>query len=328
MTGRTRSTGHHRVRLVALLAGALVLVAGCSAAGGTADSGSDGGAAAGSGSVAGGQGAAAQSDQDAGTTGDGATSGTAADRQVITTGTLTLVTEHPTSTVTDVVTLVEKAGGRVDARTEQAGSADDPGSATLTVRVPSTQVSAVIDALRGLGTVSTLALSTNDVTAAAQDLDARIKAQQVSVARMEDVLAHATTTADIMAAEEAVRQRQSDLEAMVSERTRMADQVALSTLTLTLTAPPAPAADDDSGPSSFPSALATGWHSLVSTLGELALVLGVLLPWLVFLALIATPLVLLGRRRSRRRAAQAAPAPAPVAAGTPPPAPPVSPFSL
>lgn len=320
MTARTTSTGHHRMRMVALLAGALVLVAGCSAGGGTADSGS----------AAGGQGAAVQSDQDAGTTtGEGATSGTAADRQVITTGTLTLVTEHPTSTVTDVVTLVEKAGGRVDARTERAGSADDPGSATLTVRVPSTQVSAVIDALRGLGTVSSLALSTNDVTAAAQDLDARIRAQQVSVARMEDVLAHATTTADIMAAEEAVRQRQSDLEAMVAERTRMADQVALSTLTLTLTAPPAPV--EDSGPGSFPSALATGWRSLVSTLGELALVLGVLLPWLVFIAVIATPLVLLGRRRSRRRAAQAALAPTPVtpaASGTPPPTPPVSPFSI
>lgn len=319
MDGRATSTSHHRMRLVALLAGALLLVAGCSAADG----------AAGSGSAGDGQDAAAPAGQDAGgTTGSGteAGSGTAADRQVITTGTLTLLTEHPTGTVEDVVALVEKAGGRVDARTEQAGSADDPGSATLTVRVPSTQVSAVIDALRGLGTVTTLALSTNDVTGAAQDLDARINAQQLSVARMEDVLAHATTTADIMAAEEAVRQRQSDLEAMVAERTRMADQVALSTLTLTLSAPPAPA--EDSGPGSFPSALATGWRSLVATLGELALVLGVLLPWLVFIGAVATPFVVLGRRRARRRAAQAALTPAPVAAGTPPPAPPVSPFSV
>ena len=318
MTGRLRRTSHRRTRLVALLSGLLVLVAGCSASGGES----------GSGSVSDGQGAAAQSQQDAaGTTGDGAGSSTATDRQVVTTGTLTLLTEHPTSTVEDVVALVEKAGGRVDARTEQAGSADDPGSATLTVRVPSTQVSVVIDALRGLGTVSTLALTTNDVTAAAQDLDARINAQQLSVARMEDVLAHATTTADIMAAEEAVRQRQSDLEAMVAERTRMADQVALSTLTLTLSAPPVV---EHSGPDSFPAALATGWHSLVSGLGAFALVLGVLLPWLLFIAVIVVPLVVLGRRRSQRRAAQAVASSAPVttpAAGAPP-APPVSPFSI
>ncbi|MBU4213942.1 MAG: DUF4349 domain-containing protein [Actinobacteria bacterium] len=315
------STGRRRVRLVALLAGAVVLVAGCSAGGGATESGSVGD---------GGQDAAAQSGQDAGgTAGDGARTGTATDREVITTGTLTLLTEHPTSTVEDVVALVEKADGRVDARTEQAGSADDPGSATLTVRVPSNQVSTVIDALRGLGTVSTLALSTNDVTAAAQDLDARISAQRLSVARMEDVLAHATTTADIMAAEEAVRQRQSDLEAMVAERTRMTDQVALSTLTLTLTAPPATA--EAPGPGSFPSALATGWRSLVSALRAFGLVLAVLLPWLMFIAVIATPLVVLGRRRAQRRAAQAALVPAPVTpatAGTPPSAPPVGPFTL
>ena len=224
--------------------------------------------------------------------------GTATDRQVVMTGNLTLVTDHPTTTVKDVVALVDSVKGRVDSRSETAATHDGPGSASLTVRVPSDKVTATIDGLRALGTVSNLTTQAQDVTAAAQDLDARIAAQKISVARMEDVLSRAANTSDVVAAEDALRQRQSDLEAMVAERGRIADQVSMSTLSITLTAP---SLVEASGPSSFPAALAAGWRSLVDGLGSFALVLGVALPWLVFLGLITWAIVWVVRRRRRRR---------------------------
>ncbi|MCG2798267.1 MAG: DUF4349 domain-containing protein [Cellulomonas sp.] len=289
------------MRLVGLLATVAVLTAGCSA-----ESGSSSQADGAVGTVV--QDSAAQAPeeaaaQDAGAADPAALSATATDRQVITTGDLTLVTDRPATTVTEVVSLVERVGGRVDSRTETAATQDSPGSALVTARVPSDQVTATIDGLRELGTVSNLTLDAQDVTATAQDLDARIAAQRISVARMEDVLSRVTTTSDLVAVEDALRQRQSDLEAMVAERDRIADQVALSTLSIRLTAP---SVVEPAGPGSFGTAVVAGWRSLVGALGSFALVLGVMLPWLVFLALLATPLVLLARQRRRRTLVAAA----------------------
>jgi hypothetical protein len=288
------------MRLVGLLATLAVLTAGCSA-----ESGSSSQADGAVGSVVqdpAGRAPAEAAVEGAGAADPAAQSATATDRQVITTGDLTLVTDRPATTVTEVVTLVERVGGRVDSRTETAATQDSPGSALVTARVPSDQVTATIDGLRDLGTVSNLTLDAQDVTATAQDLDARIAAQRISVARMEDVLSRVTTTSDLVAVEDALRLRQSDLEAMVAERDRIADQVALSTLTVRLTAP---SVVEPAGPGSFGTAVAAGWRSLIGALGSFALVLGVMLPWLVFLALLATPLVLLGRRRRQLRAAAA-----------------------
>jgi hypothetical protein len=265
------------------------LVAGCSAAGSSVTSEATGQPA--ERVVAGAEaGAAAPADAAAAPAG----AATATDRQVVTTGALTLVAPHPTTTVDAVVRLIERAGGRVDSRDEQAATADFPGAAKLTVRLPATTVTGTIDELRALGTVADLTLQAQDVTAAAQDLDARIDAQRISVARLEQVLSRAATTSDVVAAEDALRQRQSDLESMVAERARIADQVALSTLTITLSAPSLVAA---TGPSSFTTALGAGWHSLVSGLRSVILVVGLLLPWLAFLALLAAPVLWLVHRR-------------------------------
>ncbi|MCL2849563.1 MAG: DUF4349 domain-containing protein [Micrococcales bacterium] len=238
------------------------------------------------------------------------------DRQVIQTGRMTLTTDDPVATVPDVVTLVRAQGrdARVDSHNESAAHGDRGGSATLTVRVPADRLEATIDELKKMGEMTSLTLTVEDVTGTVQDLDARIGAQQVSVDRMTAVLAAAQTTADIIAAESALTARQSQLESMVAQRNRIADQVSLSTLTIYITTPED--AEEITDDDSFGAALARGWGSLTGTVRTVALALTVALPWLVVAGLVTAALVLGWRRRIRRartRAAAAAPDLAPPA---------------
>ena len=212
--------------------------------------------------------------------GDAAT----ADRQVITTGYVTITVDDPMASANDAVKVVEQAGGRVDGRTEYAPKDEtDKGSATLTLRVPSDTLTATLDKLRELGTVEEVSLNSSDVTMVTQDLDARITALTASIDRMLTLLASATDTDALITIETAISDRQAQLESLQSERRYYADQVSLSTVTLNLVSEyNAPAAE----PNTFLTGLVTGWNAFVAFFAGLLVALGVLLPWLVLAGIV------------------------------------------
>ncbi len=230
------------------------------------------------------------------------------DRQVVTTASASVAVEDPAAAARRISELVEAAGGRVDERTEQAASGEDGvegAVADLVVRVPAAALTDLLADLEDLGDVESVSVSRSDVTATAVDLDARISALRTSVARLQALMDGAATTEALLAAEEALAERQEQLESLQSQRALLADQVELSTLTVHLEPfGVAPAG----GPDGFGDGLGTGWRALTSAVGAAVVVLGVLLPWLGVAALVAGA-VLVPVRLLRRRAAVEAPAP-------------------
>jgi hypothetical protein len=262
------------------------------------------------------------------TTGDGAkgevtdaTSG----RSEITTGAITMTTKVPTRSADDATRIVERAGGRVDARNEQApidsngvdsngvdgergsvetGSVetggDDGGSVDLTVRIPSAKVTATIDELKRLGTKPTVKISTADVTGQARDLEARITALRASVDRLVTLMTKATSTQDLITIESALSERQSNLESLQSQKRQQDDQVDLSTFQVHLGSEASAKVET---PGTFIDGLATGWRALAAFLAGVLVVAGILLPWIMAAAVIAAAvLVVLRVRRSRAAA--------------------------
>jgi len=224
------------------------------------------------------------------------------DRQVVVTGSVSLQVVDPVASAQDVAELVEAVGGVVSERVEQTAREGIDGSAYLVVRIPADEVSATLEQLGRLGTVVDTSLMSTEVTAQARDLDARIRALEISVARLEDLLGRSGTIADVVEAEQVLTDRQSQLESLQSQRTDLADQVDMSTIRLDLWTE---AAVPDEPPTGFLAGLETGWKALVATLrGALAL-LGVLLPWLVFGALVTAVVVAIRRAVVRRRPTRA-----------------------
>ncbi len=301
-----------RLLSVAVTSLALTLLVGCGGSG-AGDSGSadgvDSGGVAAPGEDVGAPGAPTEADPD---------------RQVVTTGSASLSVDNPAQAAQQVSELVEAAGGRVDERNEQSGTGKsglEGASAGLVVRVPADALTDLLADLKDLGDVANVSVSHSDVTGTAVDLDARISALQTSVARLQALMNNAATTQALLDAEQALSDRQEELESLQSQRALLADQVDLSTLSVHLTTPGvAPAG----GPDGFLDGLATGWRALVTAVKAIVIVLGVLLPWLG-LAAVITAVVLMIIRMTRRRPSVALAGPAPAPGPTQPTQPPMPP---
>ena len=228
---------------------------------------------------------------------DAAISGTG--REVVTTGYVTITVESPQDAAAEAIRIAEAAGGRVDGRSEYAPRGEDGGSASLTLRLPSADLTETIDKLRELGDVQEVSLNSSDVTMESRDLDARISALSASVDRLLALLANASDTDTLIQLETAISDRQAQLESLESQRRFLSDQVSLSTIQLNLvTEQVVP----DPEPGDFFSGVVAGWTAFVAFFSGLIVVVGVLVPWLIFGAVIAGIVLLIVRSRRRKAA--------------------------
>ncbi|MFL6089705.1 MAG: DUF4349 domain-containing protein [Aeromicrobium sp.] len=216
-------------------------------------------------------------------------------REVVTTGSATVTVKDPADRATRFTAWVENHGGRVDARSE---SRDDEGhtSAHIVARIPSKQVSAAVTVLRTYGVVESVDLQRDDVTAQGQDLDARIKALKISVARLEGILQRAGSSSDVIDAETALSERQQELESLQLQRRSLNDQVSLSTISVSFMQDAKPGAV---APGGFRGGLVKGWNALVDTVNAIVTAAGAAVPWLGIAGAVA--LAWWGVRRARRR---------------------------
>jgi len=176
-----------------------------------------------------------------------------------------------------------------------------PDGAWITVRVPADGLQSLVDQLSGLGEVTASSVNRQDVTAVTLDLEARVEAAQASVDRLTELMAQAGNLSDLIAAESALAERQATLESYQQQLKYYDEQVAFSTLTVTLSEPVETVEADPTG---FGDGLAAGWNGLVATLNGIVIAIGFLLPWLLVIAVIGGivwGVVTLVRRRKTRQ---------------------------
>ncbi|GAA1792846.1 hypothetical protein GCM10009748_29770 [Agromyces lapidis] len=235
----------------------------------------------------------------------------AATQSVITTGRMSITVDDPLAAAEEAAALADDAGGRTESRTEQPGAGSASPRAELVLRVPADELDAVVDELREFGHVNGVTMNESDVSTERKDLDARIEALGASVDRLELLLSQASTITDLIAIESELTTRQAELDSLTQQRDWLVDQVDYSTLTVELiTVETAP----DTAPDDFWSGLAAGWAALVGFASALGVAIGVLLPWIAVLLVMAAIVVLVvvlatrGRRRATPVTTPAAPA--------------------
>ncbi|MRX44097.1 DUF4349 domain-containing protein [Agromyces kandeliae] len=210
------------------------------------------------------------------------------DRSVITTGWMAITVDDPIDSAAEVAALVRSADGRVDSRNETPGTDTQQARATLVVRIPADRFDAVLADLRELGDVDSVRLDASDVTQQKRDLDSRIASLETSVDRLRALIAQADDVGDLIAIESELTTRQTELDALTTQRDWLADQVDYSTLTVELLSEGlAPQA----GPNDFWSGVVAGWNALTAFVSGLLVAVGVMLPWIAVLAVIAAIVV-------------------------------------
>lgn len=239
-----------------------------------------------------------------------------ADREVIRTGFMSMSVEDVPKAAFDVRTLVQKNKGLI--ASEDTTNSEDYTYANITAQIPAAGLDAFIAEVSRLGTVDSLNISAQDVTAQVVDLDARIKALQTSIDRLTELLAEAQRIEDLLAIETQLATRQAELDSLTAQRTYLAEQVALSTITMTLSPISEITPVDAPG---FLTGLENGWAALVSVVMIAVTALGFFLPFLLIFAIVLVPVVIIIVRQTRRRHQSPAPAATTAPEATPAPAP-------
>jgi hypothetical protein len=178
-------------------------------------------------------------------------------------------------------------------------------AAVLELRVPSASYDAVFTQLSALGTVLARERSSQDVTEQVVDLDARITSEKAGLDRLNALMKQAGSLNDMLTLEQAVTQRESDLNSLESQITSLQGQVAMSTVTVELfqtAAPPAAKPKPSGAWGAAGHALAAGWHGLYLVGRGLLVAISASLPFLVLLALLGLGIHWFTRRSRKEEA--------------------------
>ena len=224
---------------------------------------------------------------------------TAVDRQVITTSSMSIRVDEVKGQAARIASLAIAAGGLV--QQQDMSLSDGLPYANITVRVPADHLDQLITDVSSLGTVEYVTTQAADVTQQTVDLEARIGALTTSEERLKVLLATATNVADLVAVETELANRQAELDSLTSQRDYLADQVAMSTLTVSLSS--VIQVGTATAPGFWPG-LQNGLNAFAALVAGSITALGFLLPFIAAAAIVVLIIWALihwlAPRRSRR----------------------------
>jgi hypothetical protein len=292
--------------VTALLAGGLVLVAGCSASSSESGTSSasvasgNGGAhaAANSGSpilgvraaapAAGpfaGPSAAASAPNQAGTA--ATTAQVASSASIVYTAQLTVRAASVSQATTRAAQIAQQAGGYVSQESASAGAG---ASASIELKIPVAGYASALGELSGLGTQLSLSEQAQDVTEQVADVNSQVTSDEAAIAQLRALLAHAGSVGDLLDVQNQINTEESALEQMQAQQRALNDETSYATVTVTVVGPQAkPVVQHKAKPSS-PSVVGgakAGWHALRVTVSWALAVLAAVAPFAVFAAVAA-----------------------------------------
>lgn len=154
----------------------------------------------------------------------------------------------------------------------------------LTVKVPAAAYEQAIMAARAQGELVQLQQTSYDVAAQVTDTKARIASLTASLERLRELMSEADGVTEVVRLENAIAERQAELDSLVAQQRELADQTQMSQVSATFMA------ESDARASVDPNPQKTWWESFVDALGRFWSWLGgallVLSPLLVAWALI------------------------------------------
>jgi hypothetical protein len=222
-------------------------------------------------------------------------------RAVISHGSIEMRSRDVARTRDDVLRLLHRWDGQV--ANEETGS-DTKGrmtSVSLQLRVPSQDFDAAMADLPKVAHTVHQEISSQDVTTQVIDTDARLRAKEDSIRRIEALLAHAKNLNQIIAIETDLGDRQAELDSLKQQQAWLSDQTSLSTINVDVSRT-APVVHHQRHHSGLLAGLATGWHALAAAGLAALTVIGFLLPFAAVLALLGVPGWLAWRRWGRKPA--------------------------
>jgi len=184
---------------------------------------------------------------------------------------------------------------------DAAQANSEPGSGDVTIRIPAKSFEQALVQLRAIGTVTADRVSSNDVTQDYVDLQGRLRNQRAQQAALLQLMGRAKTVSDTLAVQTQLSGVEEQIEQITGRLNLLANQTALSTITVHLFEPNAPGAPATTGGPS----LSKAWHTAVDGLERIGTVALIGVVWLVPFAVIGAATAWMLRLRRRTATSQA-----------------------
>lgn len=282
---------------------------------------------------------ASEPDRDATEDADESTGASAAaisqtNRRVIRTAELTLEVEDTAAALDEVIATAERVGGFA-ATSDLQRDVDGVVSGTITLRVPSDELNPVVEQLEAIGdAVPVNRIDERDVTSESADLRARIDNltayERELTGLLADVREETNRPEDLLTIFERIRSVREEIDVMEGRLASIDEQVALSTVRVTLRPIEQPETFADTGwapGETFREALAATGRALATIADGAIWLMVTALP--VTLTILIVPILLIvllvrwSRQRSRNRPPRGRTAPPPPSRPSEPPTGPV-----
>jgi hypothetical protein len=197
---------------------------------------------------------------------------------------------------------IERVGGYVSNRTIEKRSGSYI-TVTITMRVPAAEFKNAMKFLGELGYIESESVNSDDITDQYYDLAARLDNAKKSESQLLEIMAKQTSNlTEYLAVHQELTRVRGDIESMEGRLKLWNHLVAFSTITAVLEErtnyePPPPP--------TFLSRIGDGFGdslgALVAFVKTIAVVIVMLIPWLVAMAVVIVPLVLLVRRSNKKK---------------------------
>jgi hypothetical protein len=270
----------------ALLGGACLLAAGCSAGNSTASSSPGTAAAPHAAARAAAGSAAAQMG-----TSSAANSLTAlpATESIIYTASVTVRTAHLTQAAARATQLARAAGGYVSSENTALNRAHpDRSTVSLQLKIPVSAYQATLGALSTqLGARLALSQHAQDVTQTVADVTSRVTSAEVAISQLRSLLRHAGSVGSLLTVQNQINAEESGLESLLARQRALSHETSFGTISLLLVAPSATTQQKKHhAAAGFVGGLKAGWHGLVRSVDVVLTGAGAALPFAVILAVI------------------------------------------
>jgi Domain of unknown function (DUF4349) len=153
-------------------------------------------------------------------------------------GNISLEVSDAEASLKSITELISANGGYLSSSSRYGQ--DDQLYVSATFRVPATSFDSVMTALREQGDVLSEDVSSYEVTMQLVDLEARLKNLRASETAFLALLDRASSVSDVVAVQAELSRIQGDIESFEAQRAALADQVAMSSINVTLQLPVSP----------------------------------------------------------------------------------------
>ncbi len=221
-------------------------------------------------------------------------------RKIIKTANVSIRTKNYDTFMTALNQKIEQYGGYVENSEEFNLSADTNRNAVMSIKVPSENLGKFLEELSVIGTVTSIAVTSNDITDSYIDIESRIKALETEEKTLLDILEKAENLNDVIQLQDRLSQVRADRESLKTQKQSYDGMIAYSGISLGIQEVERVVEGDDSFFGEVKEKLMNNLYDLGDFFREFAINFIAALPYIVIIGAVAAVVILIVKKVKRK----------------------------